>query len=146
MPPINTAVSTGGARKVCHQRLGEQHRQHFRPHRITAESPLPEHLPATGAVNRSGLHRLVRRWRMSAQNGRWKDRMSQSDLDAVDRGIPAIAPRGKSSHETLRWREMDSNYRFRVGITGPWGHGPTRIDTSPSPLPTLWLRRRTARS
>jgi hypothetical protein len=37
----------------------------------------------------------VRRWRMSAQNGRWKDRMSQSDLDAVDRGIPAIAFRGK---------------------------------------------------
>ena len=29
---------------------------------------------------------------MSAQNGRWKDRMSQSDLDAADRGIPAIAP------------------------------------------------------
>src|ERR1700726_2846860 len=36
---------------------------------------------------------------MSAQNGRWKDRMSQSDLDAVDRGIPATAPRGKGSHE-----------------------------------------------
>ena len=46
---------------------------------------------------------------MSAQNGRWKDRMSQSDLDAVNRGIPAIAPRGKGSHETLRWREPDSN-------------------------------------
>jgi hypothetical protein len=54
----------------------------------------------------------VRRWKMSAQNGRWKDRMSQSDLDAVDRGIPAIAPRGKGSHETLRWRQMDSNFRF----------------------------------
>jgi hypothetical protein len=35
--------------------------------------------------------------------------MSQSDLDAVNREIPAIAPRGKGSHETLRWREMDSN-------------------------------------
>ena len=32
---------------------------------------------------------------VSAQNGRWKDRMSQSDLDAVDWGIPAIVPRGK---------------------------------------------------
>jgi len=49
---------------------------------------------------------------MSAQNGRWKDRMSQSNLDAVNRGIPAIAPRGKGSHETLPWREMDSNSRF----------------------------------
>jgi hypothetical protein len=43
--------------------------------------------------------------------------MSQSDLDAVDRGIPAIAPRGKGSHETLRWREMDSNFRFRARST-----------------------------
>ena len=39
------------------------------------------------------------------------NRMSQSDLDAVDRGIPAIAPRGESSHETLRWSEVDSNPR-----------------------------------
>jgi hypothetical protein len=39
------------------------------------------------------------------------NRMSQSDLDAVDRGIPAIAPRGKGSHETPRWRKPDSNPR-----------------------------------
>jgi hypothetical protein len=49
-------------------------------------------------------------------------------------------PGSRSSFLTPCWREMDSNYRFRVGMMGPWGHGPTRIDTSPSPLPTLWLR------
>jgi hypothetical protein len=49
--------------------------------------------------------------RMSAQNGRWKDRMSQSNLDAGDRGIPAIAPRAKGSQETLRWRKTDSKHR-----------------------------------
>lgn len=60
---------------------------------------------------------------MSAQNGRWKDRMSQSDLDAADRGIPAIAPRGKGSHETLRWREMEiaaDRERRGAQIGGKW--------------------------
>ena len=56
---------------------------------------------------------------MSAQNGRWKDRMSQSDLDAVDRGIPAIAPRGKGSHETLRWSKADSNSESHPRATLP---------------------------
>ena len=66
----------------------------------------------SGACGRGGSpysSATLQRCRMSAQNGRWKDRMSQSDLDAVDRGIPAVAPRGKSSHETLRWRKPDSN-------------------------------------
>jgi hypothetical protein len=66
-------------------------------------------------------------------------------IDGGDEAVKASRPKS-SSQVTLCWREMDSNYRFRVGMTGPWGHGPTRIDTSPSPLPTLWLRRRTARS
>src|ERR1700730_5478184 len=62
---------------------------------------------------------------MSAQNGRWKDRMSQSDLDAVDRGIPPIAPRGKGSHETLRRREMDSNFQFLAArLSTVMGDGP----------------------
>src|SRR5580700_12160345 len=57
---------------------------------------------------------------MSAQNGRWKDRRSQSDLDVVDREIPAIAPRGKGSHETLRWRKVDSKRRSRaMARSGP---------------------------
>jgi hypothetical protein len=67
--------------------------------------------PARGPELVAWVRIRVRRWRMSAQNGRWKDRMSQSDLDAVDWGIPAIAPRGGSSHETLRWRKADSNPR-----------------------------------
>src|SRR5690349_10286094 len=54
------------------------------------------------------LHRAVPGVRYGkgdpSRHHRWKDRMSQSDLDAVNRGIPAIAPRGKGSHETLRWR------------------------------------------
>ena len=71
--------------------------------------------------------------RMSAQNGRWKDRMSQSDLDAVDRGIPATAPRGKGS-QTLRWREMDSNHRYRIR-NNPFGY-PVRSRNSPSATKT----------
>src|SRR4051794_13397532 len=34
--------------------------------------------------------------------------------DAVDRGIPAIAPRGKSSHRTPRWSKGDSNWRSHL--------------------------------